>query len=178
VLYEFSPNEFDYIIVDEVHHGQAPSYQIILEYFHANFFMLGLTATPDRMDRKDIFELFDYQKVFEYTLNEAIENGFLVPYNYYGLKDNIDYSKIKYKGNKYNVADLDRYLIIEKRNEQILKEYLEKGEGNKAVGFCCSVKHAVAMAKYFSENGIPSFAIMDISDILTPLFQSKLTPMS
>src|SRR3989338_4374439 len=115
VLYEFLPYEFDYIIVDEVHHGQAPSYQIILEYFQPNFFMLGLTATPDRMDRKDIFELFDYQKVFEYTLNEAIENGFLVPYNYYGLKDNIDYSKIRYKGNKYNVQDLDKNLIIGKR---------------------------------------------------------------
>ncbi len=54
-LYQFNANEFDYIIVDEVHHGQAQSYQIILQYFNANYFMLGLTATPDRMDRKDIF---------------------------------------------------------------------------------------------------------------------------
>jgi superfamily II DNA or RNA helicase len=158
-LYQFAPDEFDYIIVDEVHHGQAPTYQIILEYFQANFFMLGLTATPDRMDRKDIFELFDYQKVFEYTLNEAIENGFLVPYTYYGLKDNIDYSKIRYQGNKYNVNDLDKYLIIKDRNEQILKEYIEKGKGYKALGFCCSVKHAEAMAKFFNEKGIPSFPI-------------------
>ncbi|UYN85536.1 MAG: DEAD/DEAH box helicase family protein [Cyclobacteriaceae bacterium] len=179
VLYEFSPDEFDYIIVDEVHHGQAPSYQIVLEYFQPNFFMLGLTATPDRMDRKDIFELFDYQKVFEYTLNEAIENGFLVPYNYYGLKDNIDYSKIRYKGNKYNVADLDRYLIIEKRNEQILKEYLEKGNSNKAVGFCCSVKHAEAMAEYFTANGIPSYAITSQTpnreDLIKEFRENKFT---
>ncbi|PST83187.1 hypothetical protein C7T94_11345 [Pedobacter yulinensis] len=159
VLYQYKANEFDYIIVDEVHHGQAQSYQIILDYFQPNFFMLGLTATPDRMDRKDIFELFDYQKVFEYTLNEAIENGFLVPYTYYGLKDNIDYSQIRYKGNKYNVNDLDRALIIKGRNEQILKEYLKKGKGFKTVGFCASVKHAEAMAKFFNENGIPSYAI-------------------
>lgn len=158
-LYKFRADEFDYIIVDEVHHGQAQSYQIILDYFKANFFMLGLTATPDRMDRKDIFELFDYQKVFEFTLNEAIEKGFLVPYNYYGLKDNIDYSQIRYRGNKYNVADLDRHLIIKERNEQILKEYLEKGKSYKAVGFCASIKHANAMAKFFNENGIPSQAI-------------------
>lgn len=158
-LYQYKANEFDYIIVDEVHHGQAQSYQIILDYFQPNFFMLGLTATPDRMDRKDIFKLFDYQKVFEYTLNEAIENGFLVPYTYYGLKDNIDYSQIRYKGNKYNVTDLDRALIIKDRNEQILKEYLEKGQGYKAVGFCASVKHAEAMSKFFNENGIPSYAI-------------------
>jgi len=121
--------------------------------------MLGLTATPDRMDRKDIFELFEYQKVFEYTLNDAIENGFLVPYTYYGLKDNIDYSKIRYQGNKYNVNDLDRYLIIHSRNEQIYNEYLEKGKGFKAVGFCCSIKHADEMAKFFNDKGIPSFSI-------------------
>ncbi len=155
----FSPNEFDYIIVDEVHHGQAPSYQSIIRHFQPKRFILGMTATPDRMDRKDIFELFDYNKVFEYTLNEAIENGFLVPYSYYGLKDNIDYGKIRYSGQKYNVHDLDTYLIIEKRNDQILKEYLEKGEGNKALGFCCSIKHADRMAQFFNERGIPSVSI-------------------
>lgn len=155
----FSPSEFDYIIVDEVHHGQAPTYQSVIKYFQPKEFMLGMTATPDRMDRKDIFELFDYNKAFEYTLNEAIENGFLVPYTYYGLKDNIDYSKIRYNGRRYNVQDLDRYLIIEKRNEEILKEYIEKGEGNKAIGFCCSINHANRMVEFFSDKGIPSVAI-------------------
>lgn len=155
----FSTTEFDYIIVDEVHHGQAPTYQSIIKHFQPKNFILGMTATPDRMDRKDIFELFDYNKVFEYSLNEAIENGFLVPYTYYGLKDNIDYSKIRYNGQKYNVQDLDKYLIIEKRNEQILKEYLEKGEGNKALGFCCSIKHADRMAQFFNEHGLPSISI-------------------
>jgi superfamily II DNA or RNA helicase len=163
VLYSFKPDEFEYIIVDEVHHGQAPTYQMVLEYFQPGVFMLGLTATPDRMDRKDIFELFDYQKVFEYSLNEAIENGFLVPYDYYGLKDNIDYSTIRFQGNKYNVNDLDKHLIIKERNEQILKEYQEKGKGYKAIGFCCSVKHAESMAKFFTENGIPSYAITSLS---------------
>jgi superfamily II DNA or RNA helicase len=155
----FHPDEFEYIIVDEVHHGQAPTYQSIIRYFQPKKFMLGLTATPDRMDRRDIFELFDYNKVFEYTLSEAIENGFLVPYAYYGLKDNIDYSGIRYDGKRYNVQDLDRYLIIEKRNEQILKEYIEKGKGNKAIGFCCSINHADRMAKYFVDHGVPSIAI-------------------
>lgn len=159
ILTSFSPNEFDYIIVDEVHHGQAPTYQMVLKYFEPNFFMLGLTATPDRMDRKDIFELFDYQKVFEYNLFEAIENGFLVPYTYYGLQDNIDYNTIKHNGVKYNVADLDDKLIIKERNQKILEEYLSKGAGNKALGFCCSVKHANAMASFFNEHGISAVAI-------------------
>jgi superfamily II DNA or RNA helicase len=159
VLNQLPSDEFDYIIVDEVHHGQAPTYQVVLQHFEPKYFMLGLTATPDRMDRKDIFDLFDYQKVFEYSLNDAIENGFLVPYTYYGLKDNIDYNNIRYNGSKYNVADLDRTLIIKERNEQILAEYMEKGAGNKALGFCCSVKHANSMAQFFSDNGIPSISI-------------------
>lgn len=179
ILYKYKASEFDYVIVDEVHHGQAQSYQIILDYFRPNFFMLGLTATPDRTDRKDIFELFDYQKVFEYTLNEAIENGFLVPYIYYGLKDNVDYSQIRYNGNKYNVADLDRHLIIKDRNEQILIEYLEKGKGYKAIGFCCSIKHAEAMAKFFNENGIPSYAITaetpNRNDLIKQFRENKFT---
>jgi len=159
ILQSFKQNEFDYIIVDEVHHGQAPSYRSVLQYFSPNYFMLGLTATPDRMDRKDIFELFDYQKIFEYSLNDAIENGFLVPYTYYGLMDNIDYNNIRYNGKKYNVADLDRTLIINKRNEKIFDEYILKGDGNKALGFCCSINHANAMAKFFNQKGIPAVAI-------------------
>ncbi|WP_333852807.1 DEAD/DEAH box helicase family protein [Epilithonimonas sp.] len=159
ILASFNPNEFDYIIVDEVHHGQAPTYQMVLKYFEPNFFMLGLTATPDRMDRKDIFELFDYQKIFEYNLFEAIENGFLVPYIYYGLQDNIDYSSIRHNGVAYKVADLDSKLIIKERNQKILEEYISKGEGNKALGFCCSVNHANAMAIFFTANGIPSVSI-------------------
>ena len=156
---DFSQDEFDYIVIDEVHHGQAPTYQSILSYFKPNVFMLGLTATPDRTDRKDIFELFDYNKVFEYTLNDAINNGFLVPYTYYGLKDNIDYSNIRYQNNKYRVEDLDRELIIPTRNEQIFKEYISKGNGNKALGFCCSIKHANAMAALFVSKGVPAISI-------------------
>lgn len=163
-LEKFKPDEFDYLIVDEVHHGQAPSYKTVLDYFKPKFFMLGLTATPDRMDRKDIFELFDYNKVFEYSLNEAIEEGFLVPFNYYGLKDNIDYSNIRYNGAKYNVQDLDRYLIIDNRNEQILKEYLDKGKGNKAIGFCCSIKHAERMAEFFNAHNVPATAITSLTE--------------
>ncbi|GHT02413.1 hypothetical protein AGMMS49525_05880 [Bacteroidia bacterium] len=178
-LKSFKQNEFDYIIVDEVHHGQAPTYQSVLQYFNPNFFMLGLTATPDRMDRKDIFELFDYQKIYEYTLNEAIENGFLVPYIYYGLMDNIDYNSIRYNGNKYNIADLDKTLIINERNEKIYEEYLSKGSGNKALGFGCSIKHAIAMAKFFNQKGIPAVAITAETDnreqIIKDFRESKYT---
>ncbi|NTV60615.1 MAG: DEAD/DEAH box helicase family protein [Chlorobiaceae bacterium] len=157
-LSRFSRDWFDYIVVDEVHHGQSPSYREILTHFTPRF-MLGMTATPDRLDRKDIFELFDYNKVYELPLADAIDRGFLVPYTYYGLTDNVDYSRIRYEGKKYNVADLERLLIIPERNEAILKEYLDKGESDKAIGFCVSIRHAERTAEYFMQHGITAAAI-------------------
>jgi superfamily II DNA or RNA helicase len=161
-LERFRRNHFDYIVIDEVHHGQAPTYLDIIEYFRPKF-MLGMTATPDRLDRKDIFELFDYNKVYEVSVSDVIERGFLVPYTYYGLTDDIDYSKIRYENNRYRVEDLERYLIIPERNEAILREYLEKGGQDKAIGFCVSIKHAERMAEYFVANGIPAAAIHSAS---------------
>jgi superfamily II DNA or RNA helicase len=139
-LIRFGRQAFDYIIIDEVHHGQSPTYRDIIEYFHPKF-MLGMTATPDRLDRKDIFELFDYNKAYEIPVHEVIERGFLVPYTYFSLTDDIDYSTIRYQNNRYRVDDLERYLIIPERNEAILKAYLDKdkGAGDKAIGFCVSI---------------------------------------
>ena len=157
-LGRFAMDEFNYIVVDEVHHGQSPSYRDIFEYFRPQF-LLGMTATPDRMDRKDILELFDYQTAYEVTLHDAIERGYLVPYTYIGLTDNIDYSKIRLQNQRYRVNDLERLLIIPERNQAILNQYMEKGHRDKAIGFCVSIKHADRMAEFFNANGIPAAAI-------------------
>lgn len=157
-LERFPRDWFNYIVVDEVHHGQSPTYRDILNYFTPQF-MVGMTATPDRTDRKDIFELFDYNKVYEIPLHEVIERGFLVPYSYYGLTDDVDYSRIRFENQRYRVDDLERLLIIPERNAAILKEYLDKGQGDKAIGFCVSINHANRMAEFFNANNIPSAAI-------------------
>jgi superfamily II DNA or RNA helicase/DNA modification methylase len=161
-LARFPREHFRYIVVDEVHHGQSPSYRDVLEYFEPHF-MLGMTATPDRTDRKDIFELFDYNKVYEVPLQDAIERGFLVPYTYYGLTDDVDYSRIRYQNQRYRVDDLERHLIIPERNEAVLREYLEKGHGDKSIGFCVSIIHAERMAEFFRENGVAAAAIHSAS---------------
>lgn len=158
ILTLFDKNYFDYIIVDEVHHGEAETYKKILNYFSPKF-LLGITATPERTDKKDILNLFDYQKVCEYDINDAINKGFLVGYEYHGLKDDIDYSNIRYNGNKYNEKDLEKYLIIDKRNQEIFNKYIEFCNGDKAIGFCVSIKHAESMAKFFNDRGINSVAI-------------------
>lgn len=157
-LASFAPDEFQYIIIDEVHHGQAPTYKPIFQYFKYQF-LLGITATPERTDRKNILELFDYRLVCEYDLNDAIERGFLVAYTYYGLQDNVDYSNIRYNGNKFNVSDLEQTLIIDKRNQAILDKYFELCNGDKAIGFCVSINHAKRMAEYFNSHGVSAIAI-------------------
>lgn len=157
-LASFKPDEFQYIIVDEVHHGQTPTYKPIFQYFKPQF-LLGITATPERTDRKSILELFDYKLVCEYDLNDAIERGFLVAYTYYGLQDNVDYSNIRYNGSKFNVSDLERTLIIDKRNQAVLEKYMELCNGDKAIGFCVSIKHAKRMAEYFNAHGVSAIAI-------------------
>lgn len=159
-LARFAPDWFDYIIVDEVHHGQSPSYNELLRYFRPKF-MLGMTATPDRTDRKDIFELFDYNKAYEISLSEVIERGYLVPYTYIGLTDDIDYSRIRYENQRYRVDDLERLLIIPERNKAILEAYLDpaQGNGDKAIAFCVSIKHAERMADFFSTQGVKAAAV-------------------
>ena len=158
ILALFKPDEFQYIIIDEVHHGQAPTYKPIFQYFKPQF-MLGITATPERTDRKNILELFEYNLVAEYDLNDVIERGFLVAYTYYGLLDNVDYSNIRYNNNKFSVTDLERTLIIDKRNQAILEKYMELCGGDKAIGFCVSIKHAKRMAEYFNAHGVSAIAI-------------------
>lgn len=157
-LVRFARDAFDYIVIDEVHHGQSPTYRDIIEYFRPRF-MLGMTATPDRLDRRDIFEMFDYNKAYEIPVHEVIERGFLVPYTYYGLTDDIDYSRIRYENNRYRVEDLERLLIIPERNEAILAEYLDKGRSDKAIGFCVSIRHAERMAEFFNAHGVTAAAI-------------------
>lgn len=159
-LAKFTRDYFDYIVIDEVHHSQTLSYQALLKYFQPKF-TLGMTATPDRTDRKDIFELFEYHNIYEISLDEVIERGLLVPYTYIGLTDNVDYSKIRYQNQSYRVDDLERLLIIPERNEAILKAYLDedKGAGDKAIGFCVSIEHADRMAEFFNDNGVKAIAI-------------------
>lgn len=163
---QFEPDTFDYIIIDEVHHSACTTYKKITDYFKPKY-MLGLTATPERQDRADILELFDYNIYYELPQREAIECGYLSGFKYYGLKDDIDYSKIKYNGKHYDVADLGRKLNIPERNEAIYKKYMEYAPGKKSIGFCVNIQHAIDMAKFFADKGITAAAVHSDTSILS-----------
>jgi superfamily II DNA or RNA helicase len=157
-LKKFKEDEFDYIIVDETHHTAAPTYKKIFSYFKPRF-ILGLTATPERMDRKDILPFYDNNVVFRIDQKEAIEMGYLVPFHYYGFKDNIDYSKIYFNGFRYDVNDLNKLLMIKNRDKAIIGKFKKMASDRKTIGFCVSIEHADWCAKSFQDAGIRAVSI-------------------
>lgn len=156
---EYFPRDyFNYIVVDEFHHAVSNNYNKIINYFTPKF-LLGLTATPERLDSKDVFKLCDYNMVYEVRLKDAINKGWLVPFRYYGIYDEtVNYEDIDFKNGKYDDKQLEEALMLNKRGDLILNNYL-KYNSKRAMGFCISRHHAEYMSKIFNENNIPAAAV-------------------
>ena len=161
-----SKDFYDFIIIDEFHHASAPSYQKLLSHFTPKV-LLGLTATPERMDGKDVLEYFDGRISSEMRLGEAIDKKLLTPFQYFCISDELDLSKVKWSKGGYDNKELTNLLTVDKLNAQkradlILTRYLRViADIDEVVGlgFCVSIDHANFMANYFNEKGIPSVAI-------------------
>lgn len=159
----FPADYFDYLIIDEFHHAVNTQYRRIVNYFKPKF-MLGLTATPERMDGKSIYEICDYNVPYEISLKEAINKGMLVPFHYYGVYDETDYSGLHLVKGRYDEKELTEiYKDNTKRYDMIYKYYM-KYRSHRALGFCCSRLHAEEMAKEFCKRGIPSVAVYSNAD--------------
>ena len=111
----FAPDYFTYVVIDEFHHAVNEQYQRIVDYFKPKF-LLGLTATPERMDGKNIYEICDYNVPYEISLKEAINKGMLVPFHYYGIFDETDYSKLHIVRGRYDEKELKDALINKVNN--------------------------------------------------------------
>ena len=154
----FQPDYFDYIIVDEFHHAVAQNYQNIINYFKPKF-LLGLTATPERLDSKDVLAICDYNLVYEAPLKKAINQGWLVPFRYYAIFDEtVNYETIDYRNGKYQTTQLEEALSIHKRADLIFSHY-KKYRSTRAMGFCMSKHHAEFMADYFVNHGVSACAV-------------------
>lgn len=153
----FPKDVFDYIIVDEFHHAAAETYKKVLNYFQPKF-LLGLTATPYRMDNEDILALCDDNLLFELNLPSAIHRDVLCPYQYYGIYDEIDYSAIKMNNGTYDTKELEKSYGLHQREALVYEKYQEYG-GTHTLGFCVSINHAEKMAAYFREKGILAEAL-------------------
>lgn len=144
----FHENEFDYIVLDECHHATADSYRKIINYFKPEF-LVGLTATPDRMDNEDVYELFDTNVPFELRLRDAIINDLVVPFHYYGIRDSlVDYGLTKNQERKMisQLASVEHCGFIKDKIEE------HRGSGKlKALAFCRNITHARMMSEELGE---------------------------
>jgi superfamily II DNA or RNA helicase len=162
-LYEIMTNNYyDFIIVDEFHHAAADSYQKLLNHYQPKI-LLGLTATPERMDGKNILTYFDDTISAEMRLTEAINRKLLSPFQYFCVSDTVDLSKLKWSRKGYEIRELENvYTSNDHRSSQIvssINKYVTDIDQVKGLGFCVSIDHAKYMADFFNKVGIPSVAL-------------------
>ena len=152
---KFSPDYFDYIVVDEVHHGGAKSYQSVLNYFIPKF-LLGMTATPERGDNFDIYKLFDNNIAYEIRLHDALKEELLSPFHYFGISDiEIDGELINEKsGIKKLTADARVKHIIEKS-----RFYGYSGDKIHGLIFVSRIDEALLLEEKFQERGVKAIAL-------------------
>ena len=166
-LYDVLPEDYyDFIIVDEFHHAAAPTYQGLLNHFKPKI-LLGLTATPERMDGKNVLDYFNGRIASEIRLPEAIERKLLCPFQYFGVSDDVDLSNIRWTRGGYDKAELNNVFslnraVAEKRAGHIvnsLYRYVTDINKVRGLGFCVSVEHAKFMEAYFLSKGIPCMSL-------------------
>ena len=158
-----SSDFYDYIIVDEFRHAAAPTYQKLLEYYRPKI-LLGLTATPERMDGKSILGYFNNRIAAEIRLPEAIDRKLLCPFQYFGVTDSVDLDKLKWSAGGYdktelsNIYTMSGFVAQQRANLVVssLLKYVTDINDVKGLGFCVTVDHADFMCQYFNDHGIPS----------------------
>lgn len=157
-----SKDYYDYIVFDEAHHAQAANCKKTLQYFTPKYLM-GLTATPERLDKKSLVEIFGQYET-KLTIKEAIEKGVISNIRCYRLISNIDLSQVRYNGKDYNYADLEKTLVIESRNRLIaetIKKYFSPRDNfyKQGIVFCVNIDHCIRLEKILNELGIKSKAV-------------------
>jgi len=161
------PDYYDYIIVDEFHHAAATSYQTLLQYYSPKI-LVGLTATPERMDNLDILGYFGGKIAAEIRLPEAIDRNLLAPFHYFGITDTIDLEDVIWSKGGYDKHTLsEKYTGNRERAKHVassLERYVTDINTVIGLGFCVSIDHAIFMSDMFNETGIPSGYLTGESD--------------
>lgn len=154
---------YDYIVVDEFHHAAAPTYQKLLSYYQPQI-LLGLTATPERMDGKSVLPYFNNRIAAEIRLPEAIDRKLLCPFQYFGVTDTVDLNTLKWSAGGYDKGELSNLYtfsgaVAHRRADLVvssLLKYVTDIDEVKGLGFCVSIEHAEFMCRSFNNRGIPS----------------------
>jgi superfamily II DNA or RNA helicase/diadenosine tetraphosphate (Ap4A) HIT family hydrolase len=156
-LHRFAPDRFDYLVVDEFHHAAARSYRRVIDHFQPAF-LLGLTATPNRMDGADLLALCSDNLVYECPLTEGVERGDLSPFRYFGIADDVDYTPIPWRGGRFDTDALTQAVETQERAQHALDVWRNKG-GGRTLAFCVTRTHADFMAGFFHSHGVAAVAV-------------------
>jgi DNA repair protein RadD len=149
--------EPDLLIIDEAHHSVADTYQRIAgRWLKAR--ILGVTATPERLDGRGLREVFDWMVVGS-TVHELIDLGFLAPYSYLAPPTKIDMRGVRSLGGDFNQGDLERAVDQRPITGDVIEHYCAHLDGRTAIAFCITVGHAANVAQQFSSAGIPAASI-------------------
>ncbi len=180
---------YDFIIIDEAHHGTADSYRPIFEHFSPTI-LLGLTATPERMDGKSVAADFGNRFAAEIRLPEALEEKLLCPFHYFGVADPVHLDQDRFwRNGKYDLGELENVYtgtdVVARQRVDAVSEALRRYEPDlttvKGIGFCVTINHARYMAQMFNDQGIPSAALVsgveegDRAAMLSDFRAGKLT---
>ena len=155
-LSQFDPTDFDYILIDEVHKAGAASYLRVIDHFKPKFLM-GMTATPERTDDFNIYELFDYNIAYEIRLQEALEEDMLCPFHYFGVTD------FEHDGEEIDDATILAKLVTEERVDHILEKvnyYGFSGDSVKGLMFCSRKEEAVKLSDALNARGLRTVALL------------------
>lgn len=148
----FPVDAFDLVVVDEFHHAAARSYSDLMAYFRPDY-LLGLTATPERTDHKDVYALCDGNLVYQVTLPEAIRQGWLSPFHYYGAYDPIDYSRIRWRENHYDDVELSHAQMRHQYANAVLAAW-QTHHQSRTLLFGSSRVQSRYLAEHFQATGI------------------------
>ncbi|MFD5745898.1 DUF3427 domain-containing protein [Streptomyces sp. NPDC127033] len=162
-LNTLAPDHFDVVVIDEFHHGTAPTYRKIIDHF-TPIELIGLTATPERMDGLNIQdEFFEGRIAAEMRLWEALENELLSPFHYFGITDTTDLTSIQWKRGSYDSTALSNLFTGNRARARLVVKAIEEKIANpggmRALGFCVSVAHAQFMADFFQQAGLNAVAL-------------------
>jgi superfamily II DNA or RNA helicase/HKD family nuclease len=161
-LDEIPPEAFEIVVVDEFHHAAAPTYERLLSHLRPQI-LLGLTATPERTDGQNILKWFDGRTAVELRLWDALDRGLLCPFQYFGLHDGTDLTRVQWSRRGYDVAVLENlYTTNQGRVSlviQAVRDKIANPHTMRALGFCVSVAHAHFMTREFARRGIAAIAI-------------------
>ena len=178
-LEDIAPNYFSIVIVDEFHRAAATTYRRLLDHLQPDE-LLGLTATPERTDTLDILGRFEGRLAFELRLWEALEEGILCPFQYFGIHDDVDLSGVAWAHGRYDDSALENLYTANDFRVRLILEEIQRRILNplrmRALGFCATVQHAEFMAKRFSEHGLPALAVTgDTASNVRDAARRKLT---